>query len=46
MRYGRNKDGLIMSDPIGMSSNPGVLQEPNHSELEKDMFTEHMLDST
>ena len=29
-----------------MSSNPGVLQDLGHSELEKDMFTEHMLDST
>ena len=45
-RYGRNKDGFDMADPIGMSSNPGVLQEPVSSELEKDMFTEHMLDST
>lgn len=37
------------ADPIGMSSMPGILPqspEGNLSELEKDMFTEHALDST
>jgi hypothetical protein len=29
-----------------MSSNPGSLHEPVNSDLEKDMFTEHMLDTT
>jgi hypothetical protein len=31
-----------------MSATPGVLNEPNNvpSDLDKDMFTEHMLDST
>ena len=37
------------ADPLGMSSVPGILPqspEGNISELEKDMFTEHALDST
>lgn len=53
-RYGRNNDmsGTVshgLPDPLGMSSVPGLLPQipdGNLSELDKDMFTEHALDST
>ena len=53
-RYGRNNEipGTAshgLPDPLGMSSVPGILPhspEGNLSELDKDMFTEHALDST